>query len=194
MWAAGWVDWSAAPANTNTAYLTQEKYSVVAAYLEHRASVFKCPADIYLSPIQQRLGWKGRIRSYSQVMGVGDGNAVQGLLPPIYGQAKKISDLIIPGPAETFVYLDEHADSINDAAFFPPPSGSWSDLPAAYHNGADGFGFADGHAEMHRWSQSLAGPATAKVRYNFTLVAAKTGDRDLHWFSYHSVRLSEKSY
>jgi prepilin-type processing-associated H-X9-DG protein len=53
---------------------------------------------------------------------------------------------------DTFVFVDEHPDSINDGAFFSPQSKSqFVDIPATYHNRACGFSFADGHAEIHKW-------------------------------------------
>jgi prepilin-type processing-associated H-X9-DG protein len=62
-------------------------------------------------------------------------------------------------PSQLFVTLDEHPDSINDGLFqtdphtnitqWAPPA--WNDLPASYHDGACGFSFADGHAEIHRF-------------------------------------------
>jgi prepilin-type processing-associated H-X9-DG protein len=30
----------------------------------------------------------------------------------------------------------------------------WGNLAAIYHNGAAGFSFADGHAEIHKWVDS----------------------------------------
>jgi prepilin-type processing-associated H-X9-DG protein len=58
----------------------------------------------------------------------------------------------IPKPAEIFVFLDEHPDSINDGYFINDAYGwKWNDLPASYHNGAASFSFADGHSETHRW-------------------------------------------
>ena len=68
----------------------------------------------------------------------------------------KESDLIAPSPSDLWVFLDEHPDSINDGLFdFPMPTAPsttmYVDMPAAYHNGACAFAFADGHAELHRW-------------------------------------------
>ena len=55
----------------------------------------------------------------------------------------------------TWVFNDEHPDSINDGFECPPTtegeSNVWSDVPASYHNGACGFAFADGHSEIHHW-------------------------------------------
>jgi len=50
------------------------------------------------------------------------------------------------------VFVDEHPDSINDGWLTAswPGGGGWGDLPASYHAGTCGIGFADGHAEIHR--------------------------------------------
>jgi prepilin-type processing-associated H-X9-DG protein len=72
---------------------------------------------------------------------------------PTYRQFLKSST--VPNPANFFVTLDEHPDSINDAYFLndanPVTFQQWGDLPASYHNGACGFSFADGHSEIHKW-------------------------------------------
>jgi prepilin-type processing-associated H-X9-DG protein len=70
---------------------------------------------------------------------------------PEYIQFFKISS--IPKPANIFVFLDEHPDSINDGYFINNGyDWTWIELPASYHNGAASFSFADGHSETHRWN------------------------------------------
>jgi prepilin-type processing-associated H-X9-DG protein len=69
----------------------------------------------------------------------------------------------IPNPAQLFVMLDEHPDSINDGFLqsdphtditqWSPPT--WNDLPATYHDGACGVAFADGHSEIHKFKSRL---------------------------------------
>jgi prepilin-type processing-associated H-X9-DG protein len=90
------------------------------------------------------------------------------------------------------VFFEEHPDSINDPAFFPPQRTSWIDLPGGSHDGAGGFSFADGHAELHHWR------ATARrvpVRLNLaSFPRVRLNDPDVHWLSYHSQRVSEVSY
>ena len=56
----------------------------------------------------------------------------------------------------------KHPCSINDAGFFNPNVSSWVDQPASYHNGAAGFSFADGHSEIHKWSEALLNTPAAK--------------------------------
>jgi prepilin-type N-terminal cleavage/methylation domain-containing protein/prepilin-type processing-associated H-X9-DG protein len=64
----------------------------------------------------------------------------------------KFSSMNIPGPAMTWVLLDEDPVHINDAAFaFGMEQPQWFDVPGTYHNSGCGFAFADGHSEAHTW-------------------------------------------
>ena len=65
---------------------------------------------------------------------------------------RKQSDMNNPRPSDLWVFVDEHPDSINDGWLIISwaMGSSWSDLPASYHNGACGFGFADGHAKWYK--------------------------------------------
>ena len=59
-------------------------------------------------------------------------------------------------PTDYFVVIDEDDNSINDALFrvdyFATTSAfRINDIPAVYHGGSSGIGFADGHSEMHKW-------------------------------------------
>jgi prepilin-type processing-associated H-X9-DG protein len=91
-------------------------------------------------------------------------------------------------PAITWVTLDEQADSINDAFFtvpYKPDATYWGDTPASYHNGACGFSFADGHAEVHKWRSSAS---WVPVKYtfappNFDNVARTV---DYAWYNDHT--------
>jgi len=196
-WVVGWLDWGTSTDNTNVLFLTDDKYAKLGKYVGKNPNVFKCPADVYLSGAQRSRGWTGRVRSISGNIGVGDGNAKDGPWDTIYKHIKKSSEFIYPGPTDTWVYLDEHPCSINDAGFFNPYVNSWVDQPASYHNGAAGFAFADGHSEIHKWTASLNTPAARKIDTSFTGVTATAvlrGDKDIHWMSYHAGRVSDRSY
>ena len=194
-WVIGWLDWGTSQDNTNTLYLIDERYSKLAKYFGNARNIFKCPADIYLSSAQKNRGWKERVRSLSGNIGIGEGNAETGPWENIYKHIRKTSEFLFPGPSETWVYLDEHPDSINDAGFFNPRSNSWIDQPATYHNGASGFSFADGHAEVHKWVDSLKQPRAQKIKITTAVDApAKTGDGDIRWLSYRGGRLNERTY
>jgi prepilin-type processing-associated H-X9-DG protein len=60
-------------------------------------------------------------------------------------------------PSNAWIMLDEHEDSINGGGFVVDvirrgSSAQLIDTPASYHNSACGFNFADGHSEVHRWT------------------------------------------
>jgi prepilin-type N-terminal cleavage/methylation domain-containing protein/prepilin-type processing-associated H-X9-DG protein len=200
-WVSGWLDWSTSGDNTNTVYLLNPRYAVLASYFGDSKNIYKCPADKIVSAAQRAKGWRERVRSVSGNIYVGEGNASTGPANmSIYRQAVRASDLIIPGPAGTWVYVDEHPDSINDAgAFAPNTPTNIPDAPATYHNGACGFAFADGHSEIHKWKGTtmnkprkaggLMGVAFTQVN-NFTCVR---GDPDVKWYSYATPRHTEKT-
>lgn len=71
---------------------------------------------------------------------------------------KKESDLTVPGPANTWLFIDENPNSINDSFFVADPTEpsvaapQWVDCPASYHNGACGISFTDGHVQLKKWN------------------------------------------
>ena len=129
------------------------------------AGVYKCPADRYLSGLQIAAGFGARPRSYSMNGYFGPYNptwtSTANNFYTGYAQFLRLSST--PNPANLFVTLDEHPDSINDGYFDDNAnpvasqwaSQNWNDLPASYHDGACGFSFADGHSEIHKWKSTL---------------------------------------
>jgi prepilin-type processing-associated H-X9-DG protein len=159
---------------------------VLSRYTSGALGVYKCPADIFLSPANRKAGFTRRLRSDSM-------NALFGRSDNLttsttgrswaeggtYRQFLKTTE--VPQPANTWLTLDEHPDSINDA-FFTVGLGvsSWGDLPASYHNGACGFSFSDGHAEVHKW---LSGTSKYGVKYSFSVRPwDAAGKRDYQWY------------
>ena len=184
-WVVGWLDWSLSTDNTNILFLTDDKFSKLARYAGKAKNIYKCPADVYVSPAQRSRGWSERVRSVSGNIGIGEGNAENGPWDGIYKHIKKTSQFVFPGPAETWVYLDEHPCSINDAGFFNPYISQWVDQPATYHAGAAGFAFADGHSEIHKWRDSLSTARAQAVSTSRTSpdAPARVGDKDISWMS-----------
>ena len=146
-------------------------------------AVWKCPADQAATTGGGQRRPRVRSNSMSQVFGGGQ------WLPAgtwqTYGKSASIKL-----PVKTFVFVDEHPDSINDAGFgvqmyvpggfFPPKI---IDFPASYHNGACGFSFADGHSEIHKWRGSKIKPP---VQYTGTMqlnVDAGDSTGDIEWLS-----------
>jgi prepilin-type N-terminal cleavage/methylation domain-containing protein len=194
-WVTGWLSWDTSSDNTNTIFLLNPRYAVLASYFANAKNIYKCPADKYVAPPQKARGWTERVRSVSGNILVGEGNAETGPMGAIYAHPTKASDLSIPGPTETWVYLDEHPDSINDAGCFPPNSSvNIVDVPATYHNMAAGFAFADGHSEIKKW----IGPAMKKmhnVTYTYRLnIPTLKNDPDKTWYSYKSPRKTTEVY
>ena len=100
--------------------------------------------------------------------------------------------MVDPGPSNTFVMLDEREDSINDGYFvvdmagWPNRSQRLVDYPASYHNNAAGFSFADGHAEIHKWTDPRTYPKINKG--NMQLNVAMFDSKDLLWMMEKSTR------
>lgn len=101
--------------------------------------------------MQGRMG--GANASDAQRFGVGDTTWVLGANYPQY---KKESDINNPGPAEAMVFLDESYETLDDGYFAvkaPDGQNIWQNSPtASRHNRGAGFSFADGHAEIWRWT------------------------------------------
>jgi len=150
-WVNNVLDWSADPMNTNTALLF---VGGLGPYLSQQHEVYRCPSDSVLSPQQQGLGWRSRVRSYSMNAMVGDAGefTTQGFNTnnPSYQQFFALTE--IPQPSDIFVFIEEHPDSLRDGYFLNNAgSHQWTDLPASYHSGGANLVFADGHAEYQRW-------------------------------------------
>jgi len=142
------INGAPAGAPTNTAWIADGQ---IYPYLKS-FGVYRCPADTsgYLNGTSYPVGGRGtpRIRSMSM-------NAWTDYI--VY---RKDSDLTRPGSANLWVFIDENPYSINDAFFLEmtsattgaPTASAWTDIPATYHNGAGGISFADGHAQIRKWS------------------------------------------
>jgi prepilin-type N-terminal cleavage/methylation domain-containing protein/prepilin-type processing-associated H-X9-DG protein len=153
----GGMDWTSNPDNTNATLLVDPEQSQMANYVKSYL-VWKCPADVYIHPNNPGR----RVRSIAvnaAVLGINLTLPSPGSHFPQgrnYFTASTMSHLNSPGPANIWVTVDEHPDSINDAVFHPlpgirPGDEAWRDLPSSYHNGACGFSFADGHSEIKKW-------------------------------------------
>ena len=89
----------------------------------------------------------------------------------------------IPQPEQTWATLDENPDSINDGPFIVDPNATqWNDTPGSYHNGACGFSFADGHAEIHKWRSRTSVYRVTYVNGGTTIAFDATGKQDFQWY------------
>jgi prepilin-type N-terminal cleavage/methylation domain-containing protein/prepilin-type processing-associated H-X9-DG protein len=157
-WIRGNMNYSGgdpAGANTNLQFLLNPQFARLGKYTQ-AAGVYRCPADQSKS-----FGNRGPLRVRSIAMSQAIGPNLQGTrtdrgfwLPyPRFQVYIKESDLVVPGPSETWVFVDEHPDSINDGGFGVKMDGEQMiDWPATYHNRAGGLAFADGHSEIKKWA------------------------------------------
>lgn len=200
-WVVGDEDWTSSnTVNTNYLALTLDTVALLAPYSAHQYKIYHCPADSFASPQQRAVGWPYRVRSVSMGCALGDG--VRGATEFGFAsliQKKKLNQLINPGPSDVYVFLDEAPDSINDAMFYNNPfnpgmslppgatsnGGDWIDVPGSMHNGSGSFGFADGHAELHKWKDS-ATLATTPPNYKGAFPAGKSAPNDVTWLAQHT--------
>ena len=190
-WANNVMDWSANGMNTNLSLLQK---GPLAPYLGGQVTAYSCPADHYVSPPQQALGWSRRTRSVSMNSFFGPyttNSAAPGPTAnsfyPSYRQFLKLAQ--VPGPGRFFVTIDEHPDSINDGYFINDPRATsfWGDIPASNHQGACGLGFADGHSEMHAW---LSSRTKTPIRFFYSSPALDPlGRTDYNWLAARTAAL-----
>jgi prepilin-type N-terminal cleavage/methylation domain-containing protein/prepilin-type processing-associated H-X9-DG protein len=153
-WVGGWLDVTApnSPDNTNVLLIK----SPIGKLWDYNKSfgIYKCPADFSVGIYgSQRIP---RTRSIS--MNGHMNGSVNWSYDPAFFYYRKESMIVRPSPAMAWVFLDEREQSIDDGFFLHFVStrngnsiDQWGNLAAIYHNGAAGFSFADGHAEVHKW-------------------------------------------
>ncbi|HEX9046630.1 MAG TPA: type II secretion system protein [Verrucomicrobiae bacterium] len=194
-WVNNVMSWELDSDNTNLTTITGAS---LGPYVVGMTSIYRCPSDRALSQRQMEAGWTQRIRSYSMNSMVGDDGSTNGVSTnnPAYKQFLKMEQ--IPHPADIFVFLDEHPDSIDDGSFAnrdtPAAAGlysvtlnEWSNLPGSYHNRSAAFSFADGHASLHHWSRptTVAPPAAYAAHLPIPVPAASAENADFDWVIGH---------
>jgi prepilin-type N-terminal cleavage/methylation domain-containing protein/prepilin-type processing-associated H-X9-DG protein len=194
-WITGVIDWSAQGYNTNTTYLVGDNYSLLGAFLATATKVFACPAANYVAPVQRQLGWDHRSRSIAMNAAVGGGPKY-----PVsnfswnqnnWYVAVKSTDFHAPGPSGVWVISDEHPDSIDDAIMYTPntadlPVTTFIELPGNQHGGACGVVFADGHAEIHKWADTVMNSHQNVTYTTLQRLTCSSTDRDMLWLAQHT--------
>jgi prepilin-type N-terminal cleavage/methylation domain-containing protein/prepilin-type processing-associated H-X9-DG protein len=164
-WIGGWLDYDGNN-RSNWDPAADIDTGLLWPYSGRSRGIYKCPSD--QSQVTLRGQRMPRVRSMSMlnwVGGRGEGLPM-GWSGPEWRVYRRFGDMNDPGPSQTFVFLDEREDSINDGMFvvdmtgFPgqPQQQRMVDLPASYHGGAGGFSFADGHSEIRKWVDSRTRP------------------------------------
>jgi prepilin-type N-terminal cleavage/methylation domain-containing protein/prepilin-type processing-associated H-X9-DG protein len=136
--------------------------------------VFKCPADKKTWMRSMSMNSAVGTRWYNSPNPRGTLAVEGGWLPGVAYNAgqtvwqtyNKLSKINRPAPANLWVLMDEHPDSINDSSMATsadPAVFRLIDYPASYHNGAGGIVFADGHSEIHKWVDEQTRPPITGV-------------------------------
>jgi prepilin-type N-terminal cleavage/methylation domain-containing protein/prepilin-type processing-associated H-X9-DG protein len=187
-WSTPVMSWELDSDNTNSTLLTR---GGIGPYAGGNARIYRCPSDRALSDIQEQSGWTERVRSFSMNLMIGNAGdySKTGVNANNPGYRQYFKQTQIPKPAETFVFIDEHPDSINDGYFLNRHySRQWTDLPASYHSGGSTLTFADGHAELHRWKSASTKPPPRPYAAKLPLAVAENDRADWDWLM---ARMSE---
>jgi len=194
------MDWSPSPNNINTTFLTT---NALGSYCAGQYKLYTSPGDTFLSPIQKVVfpNAGGRARSVAMDAAVGGptaGGSGTGAKPPSslsslnpFFCAVRMSQLTQPGPSRSWVFINEHPDSIDDGIFYDDPkaangTGSLIELPSSYLGGGCGISFADGHAEVHLWQTGafiVRVVAQANYHYPPNPGISYTQNSDLAWLA-----------
>ena len=199
----------------NPDLLSDPNTSLLAPYMGKNIAWFNCPRDPRRVPYAgSNSGLRGSIipagRSISMNQGVGtadaswlgggghsgrpnravngpwlDGNHSHTSGHP-YETYGKTTDFKSASASDIWVLADEDPWSINDGglavvAAYP----RFVDFPTQMHDNACGFGFADGHAEIHKWKSGVL------IHEGGNFKTTPTGDlevADWAWFASHSTR------
>lgn len=169
------------------------------------AGVYRCPADhSYVTvngvsmPRVRTMSMNWYLGGFADTDGgYANADAFQWFL--------KLSDINLvtsPGPAKTFVFLDEREDCANwgnymtdMAGYAAPPktptAGAYAfdqDLPGIYHNRGCGFSFADGHSEMKKWLSWMPDMHYQEAYYSSAGVISVPYSKDVPWLQDHTTR------
>jgi prepilin-type processing-associated H-X9-DG protein len=184
--------------------------TVISPYLPNR-NVYHCPADNYVDTYQGNIV---HCRSFSMNSAVGTtftafyengsptigtpvqggwlGTATSGAAyvtgqNPYWMTYGKMGSFTHPGPANTWVLMDENPITINDGSFAVSAVASSAttyliDYPTGLHGGSGGLSFADGHSTVHRWKETRTyspDPATQHGAGGGGATVQSPGDVDL---------------
>lgn len=169
--------------NTNYDLL---RSALLAPYMSGQIGLYKCPSDRLSSKNGDRLrsvSMNGQMGALGQNPKTKPGSFnTPGML------FVRVSDLTRLSPGNAIVFLDESMTTLQDGYFQVDTYGRhnyFPDIPANYHAGGCGFGYADGHAEVHKWQtpQLLNVPYSQTIGYpNYRIKGVTTNNLDWQWW------------
>jgi prepilin-type processing-associated H-X9-DG protein len=200
-----------APDPGNPDLVTDPNWSLFSPYVGKSIGVYQCPRDPRIVPYAgsnlQLFGTKIKpVRSVSMNQGVGtkgipfgggdnkvDGPWLNGgghTADNPYATFGKFSDFGAVAASDIWVFVDDDPWTINDAAMAVIAARPDTvDYCSPYHDNATGFGFADGHCEIHKWKSTIWVHFGPPSRATFIAAAASgAGYNDWFWWAWHASR------
>jgi prepilin-type processing-associated H-X9-DG protein len=164
-------------------------------YTGRNVSVYKCPSDPSALNVNGTV--RPRLRSMAMNIYLGGFAGTDGGWPFVtpYQIYFKTTELTAPTPSKTFVFVDERWDAISWGGFMTAMTGYTNnptayvfyDLPGMYHNLGSSFSFADGHTELHRWTDPRTTPPMGEQQV-VTFPIESPRNPDIAWLQDHSTR------
>jgi prepilin-type N-terminal cleavage/methylation domain-containing protein/prepilin-type processing-associated H-X9-DG protein len=207
---------------TNIDFLINPQYASLAAYTGPQYKVYKCPGDKHTWTDSGGRQWP-RVMSYAMNAAVGtlpwsreatDGHALNAYRGPdntyndpwrTYG---RMTDIVDPGPSGLWVLLDygimpqpDSPGGVGDAstscfvltmARQPTAMLEW---PGHQHNTGCMFAFADGHSEIHHWTDGRTSLDQSKLSsgyLGYTTVEGSPDNPDIIWIQDRTSALFNK--
>ncbi len=181
-WVAGIMSYANDPMSisdaTNTDLLVGPNYAQFGSLGPYTRNprLYHCPGDKSAITVGKAAYPRARSISMNGWVGFGTRDWMQPPSPPYYKLNSRMSDLQSPGPSDTWVFIDEREDSINDGWFAVDMVNQGAgaqlvDIPADYHNRSGTISFADGHCLIRKWidprtiPQLIRGVPVVKSQY-----------------------------
>lgn len=190
-WVHGSLDFSGG--NRSNYDLRDLTNSLLWNYCGRSAKIWKCPADH--SSVKVGGASVERVRSIA-MNGWFNSTDVAGFGPSGMVIFKNMSE--VTEPANTWIFIDEREDSINDGEMivgmngYPDRPAAWMmvDYPAGYHGKAGGLSFVDGHSEIKKWVDPRTVPVLKKG-VSLNLNVPSPNNRDVYWLMERTTRKSK---
>jgi len=200
-WVAGNMSYATDPASLSDATNTDNlvgawfaQFGSLGPYSKN-AGLYHCPGDRSSVNVDGIIYPRVRSIAMNGWVGFATRDWQQPKHPPFYKLNSRLGDLVNPCPSDTWIFIDEREDSINDGWFAVDmvnqgPTTQWVDLPASYHNHAANLSFADGHCQLKKWldprTRPPFTPGVPLVKNQFC-----PNDPDVTWLQTHTTGLDQ---
>ncbi len=196
VWVDGWLDLTSPTKRDNWDIEKDLKRSPLWQRGGSAPGIWRCPSD-RSTGINLQGQAVSRVRSFSinPVLGGPSGRNCGGV-PWLdfvgFVGCFKLGEILYPGPARTFVFLDERTETLSEGAFYLSMDRSpttFYDYPGCAHSGAASLSFADGHTEQKKWLDPRTRPARlTPVGSGYPPGVPSPNNRDMLWLQERCTR------